>query len=76
MNLRTDAIAARRISQRDVENVASRAAKDMTDASRRASVVQAIVEEPKDGTIGGHRRDMESEPQSCRVIRDSVNLKL
>ena len=68
----------RQISGTDAGAVESRAAKDLDDATRRVSALLATadMEQKAGGPIGRHRRDVESEPQSYRWVRDSANREL
>lgn len=55
--------------------VKSRAANDPIYATRRASALlsTADVEPMHGGPIGKHRKQVGSEPQSYRAVRDSVH---
>lgn len=54
----------------------SGAAKDLTNTTRRAPALLAIVDEPKDRCIRNHLQDVKSEPQPYRCVRDPVNREL
>lgn len=65
-----------RISGRSAAEVDSRAAKNVTDDTPRASALVATVDKPKHGLNGKHRQGVRSKPQSSPGVCDSVNLKL